>query len=458
MRSNFKVLILVLTMIISSVIFTKQASAQQANVSFQVFYDQLSPYGQWIEHPRYGYVWIPDAGTDFVPYSTDGHWVLTDYGWTWVSNYDWGWAPFHYGRWDFDNYYGWLWVPDTEWGPSWVNWRRADGYYGWEPMAPGISISLSFGSPYNSNNDHWVFVRDRDFERSNINHYYINQTDRNRIVRSSTVINTTYIDNSRHTTYVTGPARADVQRVTGRTINPVAIRENNRPGQQMTNGQLQMYRPQVTKNSGKENKPTRVTSQKDVKQPSMRNATTQPRNVSPQNNSTIKAQPAQQPRTATPANNNVRQQQPNTARPQNNNKAQPTQQPRTATPANNNVRQQQQNTAKPQNIPRAQPVQQPRNATPANTNQKQQQPKAARPQNNNAQPAQQQRTAPANRNQQQQSQPQPQPQQRQQQQQNSRPQNNQAQPGNAAPANNNRGQQQQNNVKPQNDKNEQDKR
>src|SRR5665647_3154449 len=255
MKRNIKRLVILLMLVTSSVIFQKQASAQQANVGFQVFYDQLSPYGQWVDYPKYGYVWIPDAGPDFVPYSTEGHWIFTDYGWTWVSNYEWGWAPFHYGRWDYDNYYGWLWVPDNEWGPSWVNWRRADGYYGWSPMEPGISLSISFGRPYNSNYDHWMFVRDRDFERSDINHYYIGQTDRNRIIQNSTVINTTYIDNSRHTTYVTGPARTDVQRVTGRTINPVAIRENSRPGQQMNNGQLQIYRPQVNKNSGKEYKP-----------------------------------------------------------------------------------------------------------------------------------------------------------------------------------------------------------
>ena len=37
----------------------------QVNVSFQVFYDDLSPYGTWIENPSYGYVWIPDAGPGF---------------------------------------------------------------------------------------------------------------------------------------------------------------------------------------------------------------------------------------------------------------------------------------------------------------------------------------------------------------------------------------------------------
>ena len=198
-----------------------------------------------------------------------------------------------------------------------------------------------------------LFVRDRDFERSDINRYYVNRTDHDRIVRNSTVINTTYIDNSRHTTYVSGPSRADVQKVTGRKINPVAIRENSKPGQQMNNGQLQIYRPQVNKSNSKEYKPTRVTNLKDVKRPAERKMSTQPGNINPQNNSNTRVQPAQQPKTAAPANNKERQQQPNTARPQNNTRVQPAQQPvqqqRNATPANNNVRQQQQNTARPQN-------------------------------------------------------------------------------------------------------------
>src|SRR5674476_1563111 len=103
MKSTIKVLLLSLTLFLCVVITPKPASAQHARVSFQLFYDQLSPYGQWVNHSNYGYVWIPDVGSDFVPYSTDGHWVSTNYGWTWASDYDWGWAPFHYGRWDYDN-------------------------------------------------------------------------------------------------------------------------------------------------------------------------------------------------------------------------------------------------------------------------------------------------------------------------------------------------------------------
>jgi len=96
-------------------------------------------------------------------------------------------------------------------------------------MEPGVSVSVSFGRPYNSNYDHWMFVRNGDFDRADVNHYYVSRVDHDRLVRSSTIINKTYIDNSRHTTYASGPAREDVQRASGRTITPVAIQENAKP-------------------------------------------------------------------------------------------------------------------------------------------------------------------------------------------------------------------------------------
>ena len=55
------------------------ASAQgpMPSVTYQTFYDDLSPYGDWIDYPEYGYVWHPRV-TDFRPYSTSRHWVWTD--------------------------------------------------------------------------------------------------------------------------------------------------------------------------------------------------------------------------------------------------------------------------------------------------------------------------------------------------------------------------------------------
>jgi hypothetical protein len=222
-----------------------KVSAQEGSVSFQLFYDQLSPYGTWVDYQNYGYVWIPDVDREFSPYGTDGHWIFTDEGWTWVSDYSWGWAPFHYGRWAYDDSYGWLWVPHNEWGPAWVTWRRSEGYYGWAPMGPGISIDVSFGREYRVPNERWIFVSDRDISRPDIDRHYVDRSTNVTIINNSTVINNTYVDNSRHTTYVAGPARNDVQRITGSAVVAVSIRENDKPGQSLTNNQLQIYRPQV---------------------------------------------------------------------------------------------------------------------------------------------------------------------------------------------------------------------
>ena len=258
MKKNIKILVFLLALIASSVIFAKKSQAQQGYVSFQLFYDQLSPYGQWVEYPNYGYVWVPSMGEEFAPYSSGGYWLLTDYGWTWISTYEWGWAPFHYGRWGNDSYYGWFWVPDNEWGPSWVNWRRAEGYYGWAPMEPGSNINIGFNFVYNSQNDHWVFVRDRDIERSDIYRCYVNRNEHQRIFRNSNGINKTYIDKHRHSTYVYGPAREDVEKSTGRKVKATPVQESNNPGPYMNKGQVRMYRPVVNKNTGNGHKPAPV--------------------------------------------------------------------------------------------------------------------------------------------------------------------------------------------------------
>ena len=368
MKTNIRTLGFLLFLVTASVIAPKQASAQQDDVSLQVFYDELSPYGEWIDYPKYGYVWIPDAGSDFMPYSSRGQWIFTDYGWTWISDYEWGWAPFHYGRWDYDNYYGWLWVPDYEWGPSWVTWRSARGYYGWQPMRPGISISLSFGNDYYNNyNDYWMFVSDRDFQRPNVSRYYVNQTNIDVIIRNSTVINNTYIDNSRNTTYVSGPAREDVQRNTGRRINSVVIRENNTPGQNLKNGQLQIYRPNVRKNndSGRKPAPTRISSREDVQRPSERNGVNQQRN-------------------ANPSNNNRQERQINSERQQNNNRIdQPSQQRNVNSPVNRRLERQQQEQQRQNNINQ-------QNIDKGNAQREQQQ-KVNQSENNRQQQQQQQR-------------------------------------------------------------------
>ena len=218
----------------------KAAAQAQVSVSFQLFYDQLSPYGQWVNYPSTGYVWIPNAGAGFSPYASGGHWVLTEFGWTWVSDYPWGWAPFHYGRWNFEPQYGWIWIPGNVWGPAWVTWRSSPGYYGWVPMGYGRD----------NDDQHWVFVKDRDIDRPDINRYYVNHSNNVTIIKNSTIIQNTYVDKSRNVTYNAGPDKADVQKVKGKPVKPVAVQDNPTPGEKLDKGQLKIYRPEVEKNNG----------------------------------------------------------------------------------------------------------------------------------------------------------------------------------------------------------------
>ena len=208
-----------------------------AEAPYQEFYDQLSPYGQWIDYPGYGYVFMPNVAPDFKPYSTNGHWVYTDQGWTWASDYNWGWATFHYGRWFYEDGYGWMWIPGHEWAPAWVSWRRSPDYYGWAPLGPGVSINVSIGGGYNPPAHYWSFVQPRYINHPHVNNYYVNES------RNVTIINTTTVNNNIHNNYPGGPDPREVEKQTGAPVRPVPIRENNRPGEQLDNSQLAIYRP-----------------------------------------------------------------------------------------------------------------------------------------------------------------------------------------------------------------------
>jgi hypothetical protein len=115
--------------------------------SVDVFYDQLSPYGMWVDDPVVGQAFLPEEA-NYVPY-TNGHWEMTDVGFVWVSSEPFAWATSHYGRWFYSDDYGrWMWVPDTTWGPNWVDWYEADGNFGWAPLAPQVVIESGYQTPY----------------------------------------------------------------------------------------------------------------------------------------------------------------------------------------------------------------------------------------------------------------------------------------------------------------------
>ncbi len=216
-------------------------------ISIQTFYDQLSPYGDWINTSDYGYVWRPyfDNPESFRPYSSNGNWVYTDYGWTWASGYDWGWATFHYGRWDFDNYLGWLWIPGYDWAPAWVSWGSYDNYWGWAPMGPNVYVQSNWYAP----DPWWTFVPQNQFCSSNWNHYIYDRPIR---VNRITHITNVYVDadnhnnHSNHNSWYNGPRVNDVEKYSRSRVIKMEIGDRPKPGKtSIHNNRLDVYRPTV---------------------------------------------------------------------------------------------------------------------------------------------------------------------------------------------------------------------
>lgn len=214
------------------------------------FYDDLSPYGQWVQVPPYGWCWTPyDVAADWRPYS-DGHWAYTDYGWCWVANEPWGWAPYHYGRWTLDDTYGWVWVPGDVWAPAWVAWCSTGDWVGWAPLPPGAtwsaSAGLAFGDVSAIPSTEWCFVQQRHMLDPGI-----------RVQVTSVARNVTLLENARGMTRFEArggrPANLGVdvgliQRSVGRPIPPTRVVDVDSPGnghgQPRGNG-IGFYRPAV---------------------------------------------------------------------------------------------------------------------------------------------------------------------------------------------------------------------
>ena len=214
---------------------------QEPAVAYSQFYDDLTPYGSWTNHGSYGYVWVPRVEVDFQPYATNGHWVMTDYGWTWASNYRWGWAAFHYGRWINEPRFGWMWLPGRTWGPAWVSWRQSDQYYGWAPLGlhrRGVSIAI--GIPI----ERYHFAPVRYMSQPVLTSYIVNRTQNNVIINNTTVVNNVRVVNK--TKIIGGPSIDHYQRVSGQKITAVKFRESpNARVAVVDKEHYEVYRPQM---------------------------------------------------------------------------------------------------------------------------------------------------------------------------------------------------------------------
>ncbi len=297
--------------------------------TYQTFYDQLTPYGTWINTPEYGYVWMPNqVPGDFSPYLTGGHWVYTDYGWTWVSDYDWGWGPFHYGRWYDDGVYGWMWMPGYDWAPAWVVWGDYDGYYCWAPVAPNVIIS----SHYRPDNHHWNFVQHQHILHNNPAHYAVDSRtfasnhhfDVAQINTHVEVIN--HAGTYNQSVFFAGPKAAEVEKSTGQKINRVAVTSVSHAAPTRVKGDhIEIYRPNISR-TNKQPAPAKVSRPEEV-HPSGNRQQQQPvqqRNAEPRQ---AEPQRQQQPTWTPPRQSAPRQQQQAQPQPQRSQPLQRQQQP-----------------------------------------------------------------------------------------------------------------------------------
>jgi hypothetical protein len=251
MKNQLKATMIITWMVIMSTLIQAQP------VTFQTFYQELSPYGAWMNYHDYGQVWMPNAGPDFRPYATNGYWAVTEYGNTWVSDYSWGWAPFHYGRWIFDDFYGWLWIPGSEWAPAWVAWRSGGGYYGWAPLGPRVSINIAVNIP----NHHWYFVPQQHLCGPGVSRYYVRPTHIVNIYHHTTIIN--HMHDDHHYRYFTGPTRHEIEaRRGGRSVEVYSMGRSERPGATVVHHRsINMYRPSFDSDR---NERSRMDDKRDV--------------------------------------------------------------------------------------------------------------------------------------------------------------------------------------------------
>jgi hypothetical protein len=229
--------------------------AQDVTVSYQSFYDNLSPYGQWVNDPQYGNVFVPNEGGDFRPYGTSGHWVMTDYGNTWVSDDPWGWACYHYGRWTYNPYYGWVWIPGYEWAPAWVSWRYGGGNCGWAPLGPGVELGASYDCP----DSWWIFVGAQYMYRPDYFHYWRGPSYNGGYIHQTTFMNNYYRDNGTHVRYNFGPRGDQIQAITHQPVQVYHVSQSNRPGaSSVGKNSVSMYRPAVNRATASTARPANV--------------------------------------------------------------------------------------------------------------------------------------------------------------------------------------------------------
>jgi len=240
------------------------------SVEVSVFYNDLAPYGSWVASASYGEVWVPRVSPWWRPYS-EGHWVMTDDGWTWIADEPWGWGPFHYGRWYADASLGWAWVPGNVWAPAWVAWRSGGGHVGWAALPP--QVSWQGGAEFEANRydfdawiapQHWCFVDERYMTAPVIREYLIPPAR-----------NVTYVQVTTNVTHYTvvenrivnhGIDVGHVERATEHAVPRYRIVDRETVGATTASqGQVSIYRPVA--HGSRQSPPPAATGHAEPRQP-----------------------------------------------------------------------------------------------------------------------------------------------------------------------------------------------
>jgi hypothetical protein len=223
-------------------------------VSFESFYDLLSPMGEWIqitkedidedlsdgdgegissEFFRQGdenlmFIWKPKADKNWKPFM-NGKWEYTDHGWMWISADKWGNSTFNYGRWWNSPKYGWVWLPGYTWAPAWVSWRVTsdDNFTGWVALSPKAKWKSETGitnANYNYKNKDadWVFVNSNAFADELNTSKIVSAKENSSLIVSSKKITDIRAEDDKIIN--SGPDVAKLEEKTGKKFNKKRLR------------------------------------------------------------------------------------------------------------------------------------------------------------------------------------------------------------------------------------------
>lgn len=271
-------------------------------VNYKEFYDQLSPFGEWVQvrpeeigiEPKTAsskgsgngfslsnllgikdayaesdaslgmiFVWKPSADLGvtlvagetpvYVPYS-NGQWINTDAGWYFKAPTPVEETTSHYGRWVNSPTAGWLWVPGRVWAPAWVDWKQNDGYVAWAPIPP--SVYLVDGTmivPLMENNNYTIVER-RYFLEPSIYKYNKHYYDNSNVILVSEMTGTQGIVVVNNVIINRGPDVNIIQTIYGRNIELVKIQHvRNFNDVRYSDGLYSVYSPGFKRYKNKNN-------------------------------------------------------------------------------------------------------------------------------------------------------------------------------------------------------------